>query len=93
MTVRLVLSTPWARTAFPPDLRPAVEALIPEGCILAVGAATKPGEWTLTLTREPSPEDVANRRHGAELHRATVYGRDLPWLCEQMLRRWARVAA
>lgn len=84
----LGLTTPWSRQYFPADLRPEVEALVPDGHTLTVGARAKPGEWTLVLSRDPTPDDIAAGRHGAEIHRATVYGKDLPYLCASTLRRW-----
>lgn len=93
MSGRLGLSTPWARQYFPADLRPDVEALVPDGTTLTVGARRKPGEWTLVLVADRTPADIEAQRHGAELHRATVYGHDLPWLCRSTLARWARTEA
>jgi len=47
---RLRLDTPWPRQYLPEDKRPEVEAEIPQGATLAIGATERPGHaWVLVL--------------------------------------------
>lgn len=87
MSGRLGLTTPWARRYMTDEDRVILESLVPDGYTVTVGARYKPGEWTLVLTRDQTPEDINDRRHGAEIARTTSYGRDLPKLVRWFISR------
>ena len=80
MSGALHLQTPWARKYFPEDARPEVEALIPDGTVLTVGALRAPGKpWVLRLQRADD--------RSVELWRTEVYMLDLRGACLFALRR------
>jgi hypothetical protein len=83
---RLVLSTPWARQYLRDyEARERVSNAVPEGYVLVVGAARKPGDWTIWLS--PAYDralDHPTRR--PEVWRMRVIKSDLEAACMFALR-------
>ncbi len=71
MSANVGLSTPWAREAWAAlgaDRQAAIEAAVPEGHFLSLGAGRSRGDWTASLFRgeltgRERPVEVAVVRH------------------------------
>ena len=77
MSGRLDASTPWVRAALPAADRASVEAMVPDGHRLVIGAR-RPGTWNLVLYRD-----------GAEVGRTVASGEPIPSLVSRFLGRVA----